>query len=130
MASYIGLLRKDDDSDFSVDFPDFPGCVTAGSSLDIARQRALEALQFHIDGMVEDDADIPAPSSLAAIMGDGANRDAVAILVDVPERHPRSVRVNVMLPRDLVQAIDRATGNRSRFLAEAAREKLRVGLQA
>jgi predicted RNase H-like HicB family nuclease len=128
MASYIGLLRKDDDSDFSVDFPDFPGCVTAGSSLDIARQRALEALQFHIDGMVEDDADIPAPSSLAAIMGDGANRDAVAILVDVPERHPRSVRVNVMLPRDLVQAIDRATGNRSRFLAEAAREKLRVGL--
>ena len=128
MASYIGLLRKDDDSDFSVDFPDFPGCVTAGSSLDIARQRALEALQFHIDGMVEDDADIPAPSSLAAIMGDGANRDAVAILVDVPERHPRSVRVNVMLPRDLVQAIDRATGNRSRFLAEAAREKLRAGL--
>jgi len=128
MASYIGLLRKDDDSDFSVYFPDFPGCVTAGSSLDIARQRALEALQFHIDGMVEDDADIPAPSSLAAIMGDGANRDAVAILVDVPERHPRSVRVNVMLPRDLVQAIDRATGNRSRFLAEAAREKLRVGL--
>ena len=128
MASYIGLLRKDDDSDFSVDFPDFPGCVTAGSSLDIARQRALEALQSHIDGMVEDDADIPAPSSLAAIMGDGANRDAVAILVDVPERHPRSVRVNVMLPRDLVQAIDRATGNRSRFLAEAAREKLRVGL--
>ena len=128
MASYIGLLRKDDDSDFSVDFPDFPGCVTAGSSLDTARQRALEALQFHIDGMVEDDADIPAPSSLAAIMGDGANRDAVAILVDVPERHPRSVRVNVMLPRDLVQAIDRATGNRSRFLAEAAREKLRVGL--
>lgn len=128
MASYIGLLRKDDDSDFSVDFPDFPGCVTAGSSLDIARQRALEALQFHIDGMVEDDVDIPAPSSLAAIMGDGANRDAVAILVDVPERHSRSVRVNVILPHDLVLAIDRATSNRSRFLAEAAREKLRVGL--
>ena len=128
MSTYIALLFKESDSDYGVAFPDFPGCVTAGSSLDIARQRALEALQFHIDGMVEDDADIPAPSSLAAIMGDGANRDAVAILVDVPERHPRSVRVNVMLPRDLVQAIDRATGNRSRFLAEAAREKLRVGL--
>jgi metal-responsive CopG/Arc/MetJ family transcriptional regulator len=34
------------------------------------------------------------------------------------------VRVNVSLPADLVEAIDRASNNRSRFLAEAAREKL------
>ena len=25
--NYIGLIRKHDDSDFSVEFPDFPGCV-------------------------------------------------------------------------------------------------------
>jgi len=25
MTSYIGLIRKDTDSDFGVDFPDFPG---------------------------------------------------------------------------------------------------------
>jgi metal-responsive CopG/Arc/MetJ family transcriptional regulator len=34
------------------------------------------------------------------------------------------VRVNVLLPEDLVERIDRASGNRSRFLADAARAKL------
>jgi metal-responsive CopG/Arc/MetJ family transcriptional regulator len=32
--------------------------------------------------------------------------------------------VNVSLPEDLLEAIDRVSDNRSRFLAEAAREKL------
>jgi hypothetical protein len=57
-------------------------------------------------------------------MADPANREAVAFLVDVPADPVRSVRINVMLPEDLVKAIDRTTTNRSRFLAEAARAKL------
>ncbi len=32
--------------------------------------------------------------------------------------------MNVPLPPDLLEAIDRVTNNRSRFLADAAREKL------
>ena len=30
MVAYIALLRKDRASDYGVEFPDFPGCVTAG----------------------------------------------------------------------------------------------------
>lgn len=37
MTPYIGLIRKDPASDHSVDFPDFPGCVTAGRALEEAR---------------------------------------------------------------------------------------------
>jgi hypothetical protein len=59
-------------------------------------------------------------------MNDTGNRDAVAFLVEVGARPSRSVRINVMLPRDLVTAIDRVTTNRSRFLAEAAKAKLAV----
>jgi hypothetical protein len=33
------------------------------------------------------------------------------------------VHINVMLPEDIVQAIDRSTTNCSRFLVEAARAK-------
>jgi len=36
MANYIALLQKEEDSDFGVSFPDFPGCVTAGRTLDEA----------------------------------------------------------------------------------------------
>jgi predicted RNase H-like HicB family nuclease len=48
MATYIALLRKDEDSDFGVDFPEFPGCITAGKTLEEARRRASEALKLHI----------------------------------------------------------------------------------
>ena len=44
MPSYIGLIHKDADSDFGVSFPDFPGAITAGKTLDEARAMAEEAL--------------------------------------------------------------------------------------
>jgi len=53
-----------------------------------------------------------------------APRDAVAFLVDVATRPAKSVRINIMLPEDLVAQIDRVSRNRSRFLAEAARARL------
>jgi predicted RNase H-like HicB family nuclease len=129
MASYIAILRKDPDSDYGVNFPDFPGCITAGSTLDEARAMAAEALEFHVDGMIEDGDPIPEPSSLESVMSDPDNRDGVAILVDLPRKPNPSVRVNVMLPQDLIEAIDRVTNNRSRFLADAARKQLETGLR-
>jgi predicted RNase H-like HicB family nuclease len=124
MTSYIALLRKDAGSDYGVDFPDFPGCVTAGRTLEEARSMAAEALDLHLAGMREDREPMPTPSTLDAVMDDPANRDAVAFLVDVAVRPSKSVRVNVMLPEEVVAAIDRTTSNRSRFLTEAARAKL------
>ena len=40
MTSYIALLRKEKGSDYGVEFPDFPGCVTAGRTLEAAREAA------------------------------------------------------------------------------------------
>ncbi len=124
MASYIAILRKDPDSDYGVDFPDFPGCITVGTTLDEARVMAAEALDFHVDGMIENGDAIPEPSSLEAVMSDPDHRDGVAILVDLPRKPNPSTRINVMLPQDIIEAIDGVTNNRSRFLADAAREKL------
>lgn len=33
MAAYIVLLRKESGRGYGVDFPDLPGCVTAGKTL-------------------------------------------------------------------------------------------------
>lgn len=123
MTAYVALLRKQPDSDYGVDFPDFPGCITAGTTLDDARRMAAEAIQFHIEGMTADGQPIPAPSRLDEIMTNPHHRDAVAVLIDAAIRRP-AVRINVSLPPDLLEAIDRVTDNRSRFLAEAARAKL------
>jgi predicted RNase H-like HicB family nuclease len=63
MAHYIALIHKDADSDYGVSFPDFPGCITAGATLDEARAMAAEALAMHIEGLGEDGEAIPEPSS-------------------------------------------------------------------
>jgi predicted RNase H-like HicB family nuclease len=126
MAEYIALLHKDRDSDYGVSFPDFPGCVTAGKTLEEARRLAAEALAFHIEGMIEDGETLPSPSPLDIVMRERANRDAAAFIVTVPTKTERAVRVNVTLPASLVKRIDDATENRSRFLAQAADRMLRA----
>jgi predicted RNase H-like HicB family nuclease len=124
MTAYIALLRKDAGSDYGVDFPDFPGCVAAGLTLEEARRTAAEALAFHVEGMVADGDPVPDPTDLDTIMADPANHDGIGFLVDLPSRPGRAIRLNVTLPEDLVKSIDAVTTNRSRFLAEAARQRL------
>jgi predicted RNase H-like HicB family nuclease len=84
MSRYAALIHKDAGSDYGVSFPDFPGLITAGRTLDEACKMAEEALAFHIGGMLEDCAPIPEASSLEAVMADPVNRDGVAILVTGP----------------------------------------------
>ena len=124
MADYIAIIHKEPDSDYGVSFPDFPGCVTAGSSLDEAKDMAREALAFHVEGMREDGEAIPEPSSLDTVMADPDFADGVAFLVTL-HFQPRTVRVNITLPEDELKHIDeaaRARGmSRSAFLAQAAR---------
>jgi predicted RNase H-like HicB family nuclease len=123
MASYIGLVRKIPESDFGVNFPDFPGCITAGETLDEAYRLAAEALAFHAEGMAEDGEALPEPSSLDAVMADPENRDAVPFMVPLALA-PRVVRVNVTMDETLLRAIDAVAPNRSAFLAEGARRLL------
>jgi predicted RNase H-like HicB family nuclease len=128
MSNYIGLIHKDAESDYGVSFPDFPGLVTAGKSLDEARTMAEEALAFHIDSLVEDGDPIPEPSNLEEIMSAPENRDGVAILVAAKTEAPKAVRVNVTLPEDVLQQIDQfaeAHGyTRSGFLTQAAKRAM------
>lgn len=124
MGIYIALLRKDPNSDFGVDFPDFPGCITGGTTLEEAHRRAPEALRLHIKGMIEDGESVPEPSSLDEVMADPANEGAVPFLVKVAET--KSKRVNITLPETDLEAIDayarRHNLSRSAFLLEAARQ--------
>jgi predicted RNase H-like HicB family nuclease len=128
VRNYIGLIHKDAGSDFGVSFPDFPGVVTAGTTLDDARAMAEEALAFHVEGLLDDGEPIPEPSTLEEIMSDAANRSGVAILVSLKTAQPKAVRVNVTLPADVLEQIDRyaeAHGfTRSGLLTQAAKKMM------
>jgi predicted RNase H-like HicB family nuclease len=126
MRQFIGLIHKDRDSDYGVSFPDLPGCISAGRTLEEARLAAQEALTLHIRGLQEDGETIPAPSTLDDIVADLENRDSVAVVTIAPDIVPRSLRVNVTIPEDVLGKIDRyaeAHGlTRSGFLTRAAKK--------
>lgn len=130
MAYYIALLRKEPGTVYGVDFPDFPGCVSAGETLEEARRNAAEALKLHIAGMLEDGEVIPEPVTLDAVMADPENSDAVAFLVGIDQEPTRSVRVNITLPESELIRIDQAARqrglSRSAFLLRAAQGALRA----
>jgi len=120
---YIAYLHRDRKSDFGVSFPDFPGCVTAGKTLDEARRLAPEALKFHLEGMIADGEPIPEASTLDALAKDPARKGAVAFLVssDIAER---AERFNITARKSQMEEIDRRARKqgmtRSAFMVAAA----------
>ena len=119
---YIAYLHKDGKSDFGVSFPDFPGCVTAGRTLEEARRLAGEALALHVAGMAEDGEAFPEPSTIDDVADDPAMKGAVAFLVTVDLE--RTVRVNITARESQIDAIDRkareAGMTRSAFMVLSA----------
>ncbi len=119
---YIAYLHKDNKSDFGVSFPDFPGCVTAGKTLEEARRMAAEALALHIEGMAEDGEAIPEPSTIDDVAEDPAMKGAVAFLVSVDLG--KTVRVNITAQESQINAIDRRAEEvgmtRSAYMVQSA----------
>jgi predicted RNase H-like HicB family nuclease len=120
---YIAYLHKEHDSDYGVSFPDFPGCITAGRTLDEAGRMAGEALTLHIEGMIEDGDAVPEPSKLDDVAKDAAKRGAIAFMVSV-DAPDATVRVNITARESQIEKIDRlaeAAGmTRSGYMVRAA----------
>ena len=130
---YVAFIHRDEDPGFGISFPDFPGCVSGGETIDEAIQRGAGALAFCIEGMIEDGETIPRPRTLQDIESDpslaewrtGATICFVPAVID--KGSPR--RVNISLDYGLLQAIDdearRRGMTRSAFLSSAARNEIR-----
>lgn len=130
MGQVYALIHEADGS-FGISFPDFPGCVAGGGSLDEALERGRAALAFHVAGMIEDGDPMPLLRSHAELKADPTfTEDAEgATLALVPIDLPaKAVRVNVSLDETLLDQIDRAAKSRgesrSAFIAAASRARL------
>jgi predicted RNase H-like HicB family nuclease len=116
---------------YGISFPDLPGCIAAGDSLDEVMRRGAAAAAAYIDSLIEDGEPIPVLRTLDQLKADRSFREdaedgmIVGLPIDLPGK---AVRVNISLDENLVSAIDRAATraglSRSAFLAAAAKAKL------
>ena len=128
---YVSFIHRDE-AGFGVSFPDFPGCVSVGATIDDAVRQGSEALAFHVEGLVDSGEVIPTPRSIDAIKADPElavwRRDADLVLIPLLLDRGSSRRVNISLDRGLLEAIDdearQRRMTRSAFLATAARREI------
>ncbi len=59
---YAVVIEKAQNN-YSAYVPDLPGRVATGATIDEVEAQIREAIEFHLDGLREDGAQIPQPSS-------------------------------------------------------------------
>ncbi len=55
------VIIEEGSSSYGAFVPDLPGCVAVGETKDEVLETIKEAIEFHIEGLKEDGADIPEP---------------------------------------------------------------------
>jgi predicted RNase H-like HicB family nuclease len=56
------MIIERGEKNYSAYFPDLPGCIATGRSVEELKQAMREALELHLRGMREDGLPVPEPS--------------------------------------------------------------------
>ena len=128
MKQYIAFISMDGPT-FSVVFPDFPGCISAGKNFEEAVRMAHEALSGHVECMKNAFLKVPEPRSLEQIKKswedwtDWKKSEYTAAIIALVPAH-KTQKYTISMDSSLMARIDAISKNRSAFLARAAEELL------
>lgn len=121
------VLHTDDGQRYGVIVPDLPGCFSAGANLDDALESVLEAIDLHVETLLQDGQNLPVRQSIADHQANPDYAGGVWAVVDAPvEKYfGPAEKINITVPRVILSRIDdyakRHGMSRSGFLVEAAR---------
>ena len=113
--NYPIVIHKDKGSDYGVTVPDLPGCFSAGATLDEALAMAREAIELHLEGLIEEGQPIPEPGSIEQHRRDPRYKGGVWAVVAIASSDIREKarRINITMPQRVLEAVDRfARANR------------------
>jgi predicted RNase H-like HicB family nuclease len=59
LRTYTIVVEPDQNGDLVVPVPALPGCFTHGKTIEECKERAIEAIEVHIAGLVADGEPVP-----------------------------------------------------------------------
>jgi predicted RNase H-like HicB family nuclease len=95
---YPAVFHKDVGS-YWVEFPDLPGCLTDGQTLDEAMKNAEEVLGVYIATRLEDDLEIAPPSAIESLLFEDGFSTYITTDVDQYRRNTKAVKKTVSIPQ-------------------------------
>ncbi|KYH32691.1 type II toxin-antitoxin system HicB family antitoxin [Neomoorella mulderi] len=126
---YPAVFDPCEEGGYCVTFPDLPGCITEGDTLEEAYEMAKEALSLHLWGLEDDGDPIPKPTSPADIkVPEGGFVSLIEVWM-VPIRDKmanKAVNKMLTLPRWLNDLAEEKQVNFSYVLQNALKEYLGV----
>lgn len=128
--SYLAVFEPTEIG-YSVYFPDLPGCITCGSSFEVAQQQAADVLSLHIYGIEKDGNELPEPSKKPIIDPATTEGYLVSLVTVFPdmvrdELDNKRVKTNVTLPSWLKDVAEQQNVNYSRILETALKDYLGI----
>jgi predicted RNase H-like HicB family nuclease len=125
------VIQKDPDSDYGVIVLDLPGCFSAGETIDEAMEQAREAIECHLEAMLQEGEAIPTlrPIEQHRTNPEYAGGIFAFVDVDINKLAGVSERINITIPKLILRKIDayakKASLARSTFIANAALEYIK-----
>ncbi|MCK6680939.1 MAG: type II toxin-antitoxin system HicB family antitoxin [Thermoanaerobaculia bacterium] len=117
---YMAVLTPEEEGGYSIEFPDVPGCLSCADTLEEAAYMAHDALQLHLQCILDSGEALPPVTPEKPIEG--------KILLAVPFEPSKSIRISLMVPDFDLRAIDayakRHGMSRSGFLVTAAKQAM------
>jgi predicted RNase H-like HicB family nuclease len=131
MMNYPIVIHKDRGSDYGVTVPGLPGCFTAGRTVDEALAMAEEAIELHLEGLIEQGQAVPRPGAIEDYKDDPTYKGGTWAVVSISPARLRikAKRINISIPERVLDAVDRfakaENETRSGLLVKAAAAYIR-----
>ncbi|WP_068088112.1 type II toxin-antitoxin system HicB family antitoxin [Polycladidibacter stylochi] len=133
---YIATIHKDEDTAYSVGFPDVMGCISYGDNYEEAQANAAEALSLHLNAMLEHGEPLPVPRALDELQVAAKTDEVIAgllegaVCVGIPYLADlaKTTRIEIEVDAGLLAAVDSYAQSynisRAALFSSAVREKI------
>ena len=112
---------NEDDGTYTITYPDLPGCISEGKSLENALYMAQDALNTWLGYALDEKEPIPPASSLQSVT---PGQHEFVNLIRASIRDNRAIRRTVSIPRWMDEQVSAAGISLSRVLQDALKERL------
>ncbi|SPP31643.1 hypothetical protein ARAF_0785 [Arsenophonus endosymbiont of Aleurodicus floccissimus] len=120
------------ESSFGIRIPDIQGCFSGGETLNKAVKNAKEAIEAHLELLLQDNESLPTANSIDKYFADDEYQNVIWAMVDIDVTRlmGKTEKINVTLPSLLIHRIDQYVlshpeyGSRSGFLAKVAADNI------
>lgn len=106
--NYPVVIHKDPRSDYGVTVPDLPGCFSAGKTIDEALALAKEAIELHVEGLIEDGEAVPPARPIDEHQRHPDYRGGTwaVVAIDPDNLRFKAIRLNITMPERVVERVD------------------------